>query len=281
MEKDFMGDIHQSAGARLGSKGALRWPLSYEKGPIEEHRLLRRSAGLADLSARAAPAPDTGADPLLLSFLLLSEHLSASLFLLEGPKAPSALEALGATLPAPGCGAPLTLDGIPCDLCRRSLSGEDGCLIACPPDEAPRLWALLLDSAASAGIEAGPVGSQALESLAFEAGLPSPAALLGRLSPNTTTATVPEGRLAVLVTVKAGLPEPGAELRGLGRAIGICGEGSFCPSLGLFACRALVEPAFAAPGTPLLALIQGREKEGRVVQPPLYRGSSDRRAQSP
>ncbi len=138
------------------------------------------------------------------------------------------------------------------------------------------LWKAMAEAAASAGVEAGPVGAQALESLAFEAGLPSPALLLGR------TARPPErplasGMTAAVVTIKAGLPAPGAELRGLGRPVGRCMEGFFCPSLGLFSSRVGVEGAFASPGTPLLVLINGGEKECRVAQAPLYRGSAPAR----
>jgi glycine cleavage system T protein len=69
------------------------------------------------------------------------------------------------------CGA-LSLAGIPAIAGRTGYTGEDGAEIFCEVEKAAALWEALLAEAKAAGIEAGPVGLAARDSLRFEAGMP-------------------------------------------------------------------------------------------------------------
>jgi glycine cleavage system aminomethyltransferase T len=149
-----------------------------------------------------------------------------------------------------------------------------------------------LAQAAEAGIEAGPVGLAARDSLRFEAGMP----LHGHeISPSISPL---EGDLAwacdftkdfigkkalldqkaagvrrklVTINITGGVPREGYPVLNLeGEEIGCCVSGMFCPSTGTYSANALVPPEYGGPGALLLVLIRDKPKEGVVVKRPLY-----------
>jgi glycine cleavage system T protein len=184
------------------------------------------------------------------------------------------------------------IHGIPLRIGRTGYTGEDGVELFYDAARARELWEYLLAQAAEAGIEAGPVGLAARDSLRFEAGMPlhgheiSPSisplegglawacdfekdfagkkALLAQKAAGLT-------RKLVTVNVTGGVPREGYPvLNGEGTEIGRCVSGMFCPSTGTYSANALVPPEYAVVGGRLLVSIREKPKEGVVVKRPLY-----------
>jgi glycine cleavage system T protein len=185
-----------------------------------------------------------------------------------------------------------TIEGIPLLIGRTGYTGEDGAELFYDPGKAQALWEHLLLTAKTQGIEAGPVGLAARDSLRFEAGMPlhgheiSPA--ISPLEAGLSWAcdfTKPFIGKEALVTQKAaglkrklltlnltgGVPREGYPvLNRAGEEIGCCVAGMFCPSTGTYSANALVCPEYAQIGTDLKVLIRGNPKDAVVVQRPLY-----------
>src|ERR1700682_930881 len=91
-----------------------------------------------------------------------------ALIALQGPKAESVLAKLCAEAPAMRFmdAGRHTVDGIDCFVSRSGYTGEDGCEIAVPPEQAKRLAKALLGNSAVL-----PIGLGARDSLRLEAGL--------------------------------------------------------------------------------------------------------------
>jgi glycine cleavage system T protein len=386
MKKTALYPWHEAAGARFAPFAGWDMPMQYPAGPVEEHRLCRRSVGLFDidhmgqfflsgegagnaLSAlvsgaaldmkagearyslllneaggviddlfiyrlEAGPRQDSRyADPWFIvvnagnrgeDFAWLTARLPAGLVLedlsdtvymiaVQGPYAVKLLDRLarpaasppdwlpGGKAPAAGSISALArsrmgefvIAGVPVLAGRTGYTGEDGAELYCAADKADVLWRALLDGAAEAGIEAGPVGLAARDSLRFEAGMPlhgheiSPSitpleALLSwacDFSKDFTGKAALERRKAeglkrrlVTLNVTGGVPrenyrvlagESGAEL-------GVVAAGMFCPTTGTYSANAFVPPEYAAPGTKLAVEIRGGAKEAVVVKRPLY-----------
>jgi len=182
--------------------------------------------------------------------------------------------------------------GIPARIGRTGYTGEDGAELFYPVDRAEELWAGLLRRAAELGIEAGPVGLAARDSLRFEAGMPRPG---HELSPAITPLEAGlswacdfekdfVGRDALLrlkaagarrklatLSVSGGVPREGYEVADIhGTVVGSCVAGMFCPTAGLYAANAFVPPDAAKAGTALKVIIRGAGKEAVVVKRPLY-----------
>jgi glycine cleavage system T protein len=182
--------------------------------------------------------------------------------------------------------------GLPVRMGRTGYTGEDGAELFYPADKARELWEFLLAEAKRLGVEAGPVGLAARDSLRFEAGMPlhgheispditPPEALLswacdfekdftGRAS---LLAQKERGLKRKLVTlnVKGGVPREGyAVLNAGGAEIGRCVAGMFCPTTGSYSANAFVPPEYAKPGTVLAVSIRGGAKEAAVIKRPLY-----------
>ncbi|MDR2758158.1 MAG: glycine cleavage system aminomethyltransferase GcvT [Spirochaetaceae bacterium] len=175
---------------------------------------------------------------------------------------------------------------------RTGYTGEDGVELFYDAARARELWEYLLAQAAEAGIEAGPVGLAARDSLRFEAGMPlhgheiSPAIspLEGGLSwacdfekdfvgKNALLAQKAAGlkRKLVTVNITGGVPREGYPvLNEEGTEIGRCVSGMFCPSTGTYSANALVPLEYAGTGTRLTVLIREKPREGVVVKRPLY-----------
>jgi glycine cleavage system T protein len=181
---------------------------------------------------------------------------------------------------------------IPVRMGRTGYTGEDGVELYYDAAKARELWELLLFTAEEAGIEAGPIGLAARDSLRFEAGMPlhgheigpsvsPPEALLSWacdfekdfIGKEAVLARKAGGLTRKLATlnVSAGLPREGYPiLNGEGQEIGRCAAGMFCPTVGTYSANALLPPEYTAPGTRLKVEIRGTAKEAVVVKRPLY-----------
>ncbi|MDR0600504.1 MAG: glycine cleavage system aminomethyltransferase GcvT [Treponema sp.] len=199
--------------------------------------------------------------------------------------------ALVSAIPRARMGA-LTLAGIPVLAGRTGYTGEDGAELFYGASQARVLWEALLTEAAAAGIEAGPVGLAARDSLRFEAGMPlhgheiSPSispleALLSWACDFTKDFTGKEAlaaqkaaglkRKLATLNVTGGVPREGYRvLTPAGEETGVVAAGMFCPTVGTYSANAFVPPERAVPGTRLAVEIRGNAKEAVVVKRPLY-----------
>ncbi|MEW6565198.1 MAG: glycine cleavage system aminomethyltransferase GcvT [Spirochaetota bacterium] len=184
------------------------------------------------------------------------------------------------------------IHGVPCRIGRTGYTGEDGAELFYPAEKARQIWEYILTTAKELGIEAGPIGLAARDSLRFEAGMPlhgheiSPsitpleallswacdfekdfigkAALLDLKSRGLS-------RKLVTINVKGGVPREGYPvLDQEGREIGNCVAGMYCPTTETYSANVFVPPAFAKVGTELAVSIRGSAKPAVVVQRPLY-----------
>jgi glycine cleavage system T protein len=201
--------------------------------------------------------------------------------------------------------AALNLAGVPVLAGRTGYTGEDGAELFFAAEAALPLWEALLAEAEAAGIEAGPVGLAARDSLRFEAGMPlhgheigpaitPPEALLSWacdfskdfLGREALLAQKAAGLTRKLVTlnVRGGVPREGYRVLTAGNGegadnggeapagtvIGAVVAGMFCPTTGTYSANAFVPPPYTAVGTKLAVEIRGIPKEAEVVKRPLY-----------
>jgi glycine cleavage system aminomethyltransferase T len=174
---------------------------------------------------------------------------------------------------------------------RTGYTGEDGAELFFDPEQALKLWELLLGEAEQGGIAAGPIGLAARDSLRFEAGMPlhgheigpsiGPAEALlswacdfekeftGKAAVLARREKLPR-KLAVL-NVTGGVPrEDYPVLNREGTEIGRCVSGMFCPTAGTYSANVFLPPEYTLPGTELAVLIRGEPKKALVVKRPLY-----------
>lgn len=225
------------------------------------------------------------------------EDISAETYMIavQGPRAVELLDTLtGKAVSAfPRAHIQATvINGIAVLIGRTGYTGEDGVELFYDSGKATELWEYLFLRAKAAGIEAGPVGLAARDSLRFEAGMPlhgheiSP--IITPLEAGLSWAcdfTKPfMGKEALLAQKAAGLtrklltlnltggvPREGYPvLNREGEEIGCCVAGMFCPSTGTYSANALVSPAYAQAGTKLQVRIRGNPKDAVVVPRPLY-----------
>jgi len=202
----------------------------------------------------------------------------------DGAKAASSLERFSA--------GEMEIGGTRILFGRTGYTGEDGGELFFPQERAPELWELLLAEGQGLGIETGPIGLAARDSLRFEAGMPlhgheisnsiNPIEagfkwacdfekdFVGRSALEPLIASGPRRRLVGL-DVTGGVPREGcAVLSPAGEAIGGCVAGMFCPTVKKYAANAFVAPAFAKAGTALAVSIRDRPRDALVVKRPLY-----------
>ncbi|WP_123371935.1 glycine cleavage system aminomethyltransferase GcvT [Cellulomonas sp. PhB150] len=193
-----------------------------------------------------------------------------------------------------------TVAGIDALVARTGYTGEDGFELFVPAEQAPTLWAALLEAGTPLGLV--PAGLSARDSLRLEAGMP----LYGNeLDRTTTPHDAGLGRVVKLDKVDdEGNPVPfvGREalaargeaqptrqlvgLQGLGRraarhgypvttpageVVGEVTSGAPSPTLGHPVAMAYVSPKHSAEGTELLVDVRGRGEQVRVVPLPFYR----------
>ncbi len=213
----------------------------------------------------------------------------------QGPRAIELVDAVssGAVSPMPRFTAgEIAIGGVPVLFGRTGYTGEDGGELFFSAERALELWELLLGEARKRGIEAGPVGLAARDSLRFEAGMPlhgheiSPAInpieagfkwacdftkdFVGKQALEAIVAAGPSRRLVGL-DVTGGVPREGfAVLTPDGRTVGACVAGMFCPTVKKYAANAFVPPELSKPGTPLAVSIRDKSRDAVVVKRPLY-----------
>jgi len=214
-----------------------------------------------------------------------------ALIALQGPKAKEILEPL-----SPGASELRyygfrqgQVDGRPALISRTGYTGEDGFELYVDPEDAPALWRRLLDAGAS------PAGLGARDTLRLEAAM----ALYGHEIDETTTPWEAGldwvvkldkgdflGRDALAAQKAAGVPRKlvGFEVEGRGIArqghpvlsaegetVGAVTSGTWSPTFEKALGLAYVPPGLAAPGTPLILDVRGRQLAARVVDTPFYR----------
>ncbi|QQO10955.1 glycine cleavage system aminomethyltransferase GcvT [Breznakiella homolactica] len=185
-----------------------------------------------------------------------------------------------------------TIMGIPVRIGRTGYTGEDGAELFYGASKAAELWEFLFAKAKELGIEAGPIGLAARDSLRFEAGMPlhgheisptitPPEALLSwacdfdkEFIGKAAVLAVKEGglkRKLATINVSGGVPREGyAVLNEAGDEIGTCVAGMFCPTAGTYSANVFIPPEYAKTDTKLAVSIRGTPKDAVVVKRPLY-----------
>jgi aminomethyltransferase len=223
---------------------------------------------------------------------LTDRQTETAMLALQGPEAPSHLEALAPGvaqgLPARRC-TEAEVAGTLAFVSRTGYTGEDGFEIVVPAADGPRLWRRLLER----GVR--PCGLGARDSLRLEAAL----ALYGNDIDESTnpfeaglgwTVTLDDGadfvgREALLRIQEAGVSRQLACLKALdrgvmradcpllhgGRSVGRLTSGGFSPTLGVSIGMGYLPPELAAAGTELDVDVRGRSLRAQVVPRPFYK----------
>lgn len=183
--------------------------------------------------------------------------------------------------------------GIPVLFGRTGYTGEDGGELFFPAEHAEGLWNLLLETGKARGIEVGPIGLAARDSLRFEAGMPLHGHEINQsinaieagfkwacdfakknfIGKSALEAIIAKGnpRKLVGLDVSGGVPREGYEVAASdGRIVGACVAGMYCPTVKKYAANAFVETAEAGLGNQLSVIIRGQPKPALVVKRPLY-----------
>ncbi len=187
----------------------------------------------------------------------------------------------------------VVMDGIPVLFGRTGYTGEDGGELFFPSRHAERLWNLLLAKGKECGIEAGPVGLAARDSLRFEAGMPLHGHEIRQdinaleagfkwacdfdkvdfFGKKALLALIAKGvsRKLVGLDVTGGVPREGYDVASAdGRIVGNCVAGMFCPTVKKYAANAFVELGEAAIGNHLNVIIRDQPKPAVVIKRPFY-----------
>ena len=213
---------------------------------------------------------------------------------LQGPKAPEILKKLAKDESIPKKYYTFLKDGevggVPCIVSRTGYTGELGYEFYCAPENAERLWDLLLETGKESGLI--PCGLGARDTLRLEAAMP----LYGHEMDETVTPFEAGlsfavkldshdfiGREALLqkkdpARVRIGLTVTG---RGIareneavfldGKQVGRTPSGAYCPYLKSAAAMALVDPAHTEAGTGVEIEIRGRRVAARITALPFYK----------
>ncbi|WP_095756816.1 glycine cleavage system aminomethyltransferase GcvT [Streptomyces xinghaiensis] len=228
-----------------------------------------------------------------------------ALIAVQGPESPGILGSLtDADLDGLKyyAGLPGTVARVPALIARTGYTGEDGFELFTAPDDAEPLWRALTAAGKDAGLV--PCGLSCRDTLRLEAGMPlyghelSTAltpfdAGLGRVVKfdKTTNGGRFVGREALEAAAARAAEAPPRKLVGLvaegrrvpragyavvaadgGEVIGEVTSGAPSPTLGKPLAMAYVDPAYAAPGTPGVAVdIRGRHEPYEVVALPFYK----------
>lgn len=230
-----------------------------------------------------------------------------ALLALQGPKA---ADVLGRLAPAVlglvfMTGMAVEIEGIPCYVTRSGYTGEDGFEISVPGTQAEALARKLL-----AQPEVGPIGLGARNSLRLEAGLclygndmddqttPVEAALTwaiqkvrrtggaragGFMGADTVLAqldnpaSLTRKRVGLIATERVPVREPAELQNQAGQTVGRITSGLLSPTLNQPVALAMVQPAYAAEGTELFAIVRGKPVPMKVAPTPFvparyYRG---------
>jgi aminomethyltransferase len=230
---------------------------------------------------------------------LVDRQAETAMLALQGPEAPSHLEALAPAV-ARGLAArrctEAEIEGAPAFISRTGYTGEDGFEIVVPAAEGPALWRRLVHR----GVQ--PCGLGARDSLRLEAAL----ALYGNDIDESTnpfeaglgwTVTLDDGadfvgreallriqqagvsrQLACLKALERGVMRAGCPLLHGGRPAGRLTSGGFSPTLGLSiglgylpTGQAGLPPELASAGTELDVDVRGKPLRAQVVPRPFYK----------
>jgi glycine cleavage system T protein len=335
-------------------------PVQYPTGPIEEHHLTRRSAGLFDIDHMGqieVTGPEAGAylnylvtwdvsamagneahyalmcyeeggivddifiyklpgrwlvvvnaDNRLKDYQWMLDHVQGYeaklkdvsdetyMAALQGPKAIALLQSLVAVdlnrLPRFSA-VEAEVASVPAIIGRTGYTGEDGVELFFPAEYALLLWERILQTGVTAGIEVGPIGLAARDSLRFEPAFPlyghEISADITPLEANLGWACSLEtdfiGKEALLKQKTQGLAkkligfeliEKGVPRQGYpvaneaGQVIGGVVTGLYAPTVDKYCGHAFVPPTYAKVGTPLQIVIRDRPKAAVVAKRPFY-----------
>jgi glycine cleavage system T protein len=360
LKQTALYDWHLAHGGRLVPFAGWEMPVQYPLGPIEEHHLTRRSAGLFDIDHMGqitvtGPQAETylnhlvtwditlidenkahyallcdeqggiiddifiyhlperwlvvvNADNLEKDFAWLQEHtpgyeatvtdISPETYMLalQGPQAIPLLQSLTeVNLTAlPRFSALETNVGpISSLIGRTGYTGEDGVELFFPASQALEMWEQILAAGPASGIEVGPIGLAARDSLRFEPGFalygheisaeitPLEARLgwackfdndfIGRAALLAQKETGLTKKLISFELTEKGVPRQGYPLTTLaGQEIGTVVTGLYAPTVEKYCGNAFVQPDYAAVGTELRLLIRNKAKAAVVSQRPFY-----------
>ncbi|MFW6175980.1 MAG: aminomethyltransferase family protein, partial [Acidobacteriota bacterium] len=184
------------------------------------------------------------------------------------------------------------VDGAPAILSRTGYTGEDGFELYLHPDDAPRIWDLLLDAGRDRGLV--PAGLGARDTLRLEAGM----ALYGHDIDDGVTPWEANlgwtvkldkgdfvGRSALVAQKEAGIERRlmGFEMEGRGiareghrvldgdREVGRVTSGTWSPTFEKALGMAYVPVGRAEPGTPIEIDVRGRRVAAKVASLPFYK----------
>jgi len=183
-------------------------------------------------------------------------------------------------------------NGIKVRIGRTGYTGEEGAELYFENAKAEEFWTSLLEAGKKLGVETGPVGLAARDSLRFEAGMPlhgheiSPVitpleAMLSWacdfekdfIGKKALLAQKEQGlkRKLAAINVTGGVPRHGYPVvNNKNEEIGFCASGMFCPSVGTYSANVFVPPEYAKTGTALGVKIRDSLKSAVVVKRPLY-----------
>ncbi len=214
---------------------------------------------------------------------------------LQGPKALAVLSEL-TEYPLDNLGyyrfvKELDIAGSKVLISRTGYTGEDGFEIYLPPDQAIRIWEILLEVGAPYGI--APIGLGARDPLRFEAGLPlygnelsesiSPVeaglerfikldkpSFIGKEALQKQIENGAPRRLIGIQMIERGIPRAGYTIFNDDRAVGFVTSGSYCPTLNGNFAMALLETNAARPDLELVVDIRGKSCRAKTVKLPFY-----------
>lgn len=180
--------------------------------------------------------------------------------------------------------------GVKCILSQTGYTGEHGYELYLAPADAPKLWQAICEAGAPLGLI--PCGLGARDTLRLEAAMP----LYGHEMDDTITpletglhfavklqkddfigkaALVAQGepsrRRIGLKIIDRGIVREHEPVYADGRQIGLTTSGTHCPKLGGAYAMAMVEAAYAEPGTKLETESRGRKLAAEVVALPFYK----------
>lgn len=216
---------------------------------------------------------------------------------LQGPKALAILKKLVSDAQIPqkyySCNFHCQIAGMDCIISRTGYTGEDGFEFYLAPEEAEKLWELLLETGKEEGLICCGLGAR--DTLRLEAAMP----LYGHEMNDEITPL--EAGLGVFVKMgkeefigKAALEENGSPkrkrvgLKAVGRGIlrehldvfadgvkiGITTSGTFAPHLKESIAMAILDEKYAAKGTQVEVDVRGRKVAAEVAALPFYHKSS-------
>jgi glycine cleavage system T protein len=214
---------------------------------------------------------------------------------IQGPRAVELIDAVSdgalSALPRFTMGM-CNIMGVPVRIGRTGYTGEDGAELFYDANYGEKMWQFFLDEAEKRGIEAGPIGLAARDSLRFEAGMPLHGhEISSSINPleallswacdfekeffgkNALLAIKEKGisRKLVTLNVTGGVPREGyAVLNESGEQIGACVSGMFCPTAGSYSANAFVQSEYAKVDTKLAISIRDNAKSAVVIKRPLY-----------